>query len=140
MGNFDLSPYIHGNSLESFGNPPNTAMTRGWSEYPEYPGYSRFDGGDGVAGYDIWKGKADGFATRWGCGNGGELLEQCHAQDCFFGCGGYHSASPTFSGTDYFDAAPVEVNFDQESAFGRSLYLDSDRLNGYNRYLFELLT
>lgn len=59
--------------------------------------YSRDGLGHGVdVGYtgvqSGWSARSDDWNGGDGNGaNGGTFLEQCHATDCFFGCGGNHS-------------------------------------------------
>ena len=138
LGNFDLSPYITGNSLGSFGKPYKPAMARPWQDHPEYPVHSSFGrrdevGRDGEARYDgAWSLRGDGGSSRnWDGADGSLRLEQCHSEHCFFGCGITHSVDTGFGGIRYdeFDVHGQggEIDVEWERSFGILRRLESDR-------------
>lgn len=105
LGNFDLPPYINGPCHQSFGNlspvpvPHEWMMMNGkYNENGDYHTANSF-GRDALShDRDNWSGKnIGGKRVDW---DGGFHLEQCHAKDCFFGCGGSHSTHTGYIGYD----------------------------------------
>src|SRR5271170_4558646 len=100
LGNLDLPSFITGNS---HGNSSYTTIPHEWmmnGKIAENGEYDNPYGRDGLGhGVDVGYNGQGGWSAQhgdWKGGdangaNGGTFLEQCHARDCFFGCGRDHS-------------------------------------------------
>jgi hypothetical protein len=102
LGNFDIPQGINGTPHHQFGKLSYVAIPHDWmmmkAKYVDTIDFHAISYGGGRAdglghggegsGYFDCTGKNSGL--RNGDWDGGFFLEECHAKDCFFGCGGSH--------------------------------------------------
>ena len=139
----DLSPFYSGNSNTLFDvRSPSTSLSSEWmrsptSEISEYTSLSSADGFtstcDSSYCTDYFSIPRETRMTNDGTGGspGRNFVEQCTAEQCFFGCGGHTPAAPNSlglymslpkAGSDSSDLFEIE----RERAFGKPFALASD--------------
>lgn len=143
LGNLDLPNFIsgnpHGNS--SYKSGPHEWMTNGKIvENGDYNDpYGRDGLGHGVEGGYNGQG---GWSARIGDWKGGDangvnegtFLEQCHARDCFFGCGRDHSQQGEYVGR--YDSRGIGWRYVVDGGQGRTFTNELDYGLG-NKYVLE---
>jgi len=130
--NFDLSPSFSPNSLQTFRYPTSDTVRDAWMKGTKGSGNLEFtnscdpDGWEYSGDYQGQYFDRDRHEQLWREEGRYDdaFVEQCQANDCFFGCGGHHTSAPDLF--EFFDSSTVDWGY-------RPLYTRKTLSAGQNR-------